>query len=106
MAQLIEVDGKVAVSFGWMTNFDKPERNHLYYVGKAKAEDYKCILGCHVEVSGSSCLAYYEGRYFRCELDNKGEWKQVTDIEPVKKPRKGKDYDWEWSMGKWRKVWI
>lgn len=105
MAQLIDYNGKLAISWGWMTNLDKPEENRVLNVGKVSADKYKDLLGVYVEWVNNMGVAHWNGRRYVFEVEDADEWTKISETRPIKKPRDGKEYTWKWYMGQWRKEW-
>ena len=111
MAQLIEHEGNLAISFGWATNWNEPEENNLLYVlkGRDTAKGWEHILGYFVEFTENTGVVHASGRRYVLQTDD-GTWEKVVIKRPVKKPRKGKKYgqryDWQWRNGRWERVWL
>lgn len=109
MPQLIDYNGKIAVSFGWSANWEQPEEVRLLLVGKAPAERYAHILGHAVEFTGDIGVIHADRRYV-IDTTDKTEWTKIVETRPVKKPRggrrKGLQYDWEWVNGRWVKKFL
>lgn len=111
MAQVIDHEGKLAISFGWQTNWEKPEENNLLIVSKrVKAEEYSFLLGYCVQFIGNTGAISSYGHTYIFQTDDKNEWERVVLTRPVKKPRRGKrqgcPYDWEWVRGRWLRKWL
>ena len=112
MAQLVDHEGKLAISLGWQKNFDKPEENNLLIVAKKlkAGGTYAHILGYFVEFTGNTGVVYAHGRRYVIQTDDEREWERVVLTRPVKMPRRGKRqgcaYSWEWERGRWVRIWL
>lgn len=106
----LDHEGKLAFTFGWHRERDRPVRTRNISVSKARAADWPELLTDHVvriDWAGNAGLVHLLDRR-PVRLDTT-DWETVTEEEPVKKPRRGKrqgqPYDWEWKWGKWIRKW-
>jgi hypothetical protein len=102
---LVEYEGKLAVTLPWTPETDEPvESRDLWVSPKEKWDEeyYKRFTQVRL----------IENNYFRCfnSLTYREEplltpgWMHVHEQRPIKPPgRGGKDWSWEWSMGRWIK---
>lgn len=108
--KLIEHKEKLAATLGWATNWEKPQEEKTTYVSDIPILDARGLAGLEIRnLHGDTGTVQRVGAIRPTHIDM-GNWKAVVDFQPVKKPRKGKRqgmrYDWEWSMGKWERVWV
>jgi len=104
MAQLIDHEGKLAINFGWMANWDKPQEERLMYVARGvPSKHYTSMLGHYVEFLGNTGSCWFQGKRYIFQTDDKSAWDQVIEVRPVKKPRDGKYYTHAWHSGRWEK---
>lgn len=105
MSTIIDYNGKLAVDFGgWMTNWSKPQMDRALVVSNVNASDYPHLMGASVEFEVNIGKVWAPG-FNRPTWIDTTDWEHVTETKPIKKPRKGKDYDWEWFSGRWQKTW-
>jgi hypothetical protein len=105
MDEIIEYDGKIAVDTGWHNDWNKPEQYRIIYLGKADTDTWRSIIGCRVTWNGNVGTVQSYGRVYRIFTEDEHEWTKLIETRPVKKPRRGKNYDWEWEHGAWQKKW-
>ena len=105
MDQIIEHKDKVAIDSGWHDDWNKPEQYRILYIGKANADDWRDLIGSSVTWSGNTGTVRRYDRTYYLRVDDAREWTKFIETRPVKKPRRGKNYDWEWERGAWRKTW-
>lgn len=102
-----EHDGKLAVTMGWSSDWNKPiEQMHLWVHPSEKYIEsyYKEFVDLRV-LEGNRFQAWNtrNGNYSTMDITS---WGQVHLERPIKPPgRGGKDWKWEWYMGKWHKEW-
>ncbi len=110
----IEHDGKLAFTFGWFIDQNRPVRLRHVSVSKAKADNWLYlleppVLDRQISWAGNIGLVHL-GSYHKPVKFDTTDWKRVTEEQPIKKPRRGKRqgqrYDWEWAHGEWRRVWL
>ena len=102
---VIDHEGKLAIQIGggWQTRQDEPVEDKLLSVSDIDAARYRHLMGCRVDFTGHDGVIRpvdYGPTWINTET-----WERVVLERPIKKPRRGKDYDWEWKWGQWRKVW-
>lgn len=104
-----EYQGKLAVVTDWEPHFSKPIEYRLWWPVSVQAINYPQFIGKPATDTGTGSdgvfnvlIGSYDHRSIR--LDNGGKTQPVhKDERPAEKPRKGKNYDWEWQNGKWEK---
>jgi hypothetical protein len=106
MSTIVDHEGKLAVDFGgWQKRQDEPVEDRLLRVSDIPVEGWDRLIGQSVDFFDNNARCYNPatGRtiFFTTE-----KWERVLLERPVKKPRRGKDYDWEWAYGQWRKTWL
>lgn len=110
----INHNGKLAFTSGWFTSQDRPVQYRHISVSKARATDWPHlfdppVLDRQIDWSGNQGVVRFSD-HRRSVLFDTTDWERVTEEQPVKKPRRGKrqgqQYDWEWSSGEWRRVWL
>ena len=102
MATIIDYNGKLAVTFGWATNWDKPQMERTIVVSRAKMEDWKHLRGCRVEFTGNQGRVQCLGATRPTYLDTT-DWERVVEVKPIKKPRDSKNWYYEYHSGRWQK---
>lgn len=106
MDTIIDWEGHIAIDCGWATDWNKPEKYRLVYIGRAKATDYPQLIGRDVQWNGNTGIVYDPNyRRYLLHSDNEEEWtKEVVETKPVPKPRRKKNqrYDYEWRSGRWQ----
>ena len=105
-AKMIDYQGKLALTWGWEANRDRPIEERWLSISDIKSEDYPLVIDQIVSnISSNSftvcCRQTYQ--YLRFDSTN---WNHLTETRPIKKPKPGKnkiygEYDWEWIAGKW-----
>jgi len=104
MARLIDYEGKLAVDHGWLTRQNEPVEDRWLSVSNIEASRYPVVVDRIIEFTGNMGRVYNPNTSQFIYVDTTN-WESVVVERPIKKPRKGKDYDWVWSVGKWRKEW-
>lgn len=110
MTEIINYDGKLAVSIGWERNWTEPQNERRIYVSRISAEERAFLLGRKVTFTGNVGVTHVGMRRFVFQLDDEKEWTPITETKAVKKPRRGKrrgcTYDWKYERGEWRRKWL
>ena len=102
--KVINYEGKFAIDLGgWIAAQKEPVEIRTLEVSNADLEDYAPLEGHPVEFKGNVGVIYHNGFPIVCRCGDKKMWRQVVERRPVKKPRKGRDYDWKWVHGRWEK---
>lgn len=109
MATLVEHNGKLALKMGTFPLRDGPVKQTDYYVSEIPIEQVypKEIIGREVSIRGGNvfevCYADSVGSIRHAFVDTAG-WQPARVEEPIKSPRNGQEYTWEWECFDWRKV--
>ena len=107
---LIEYDGRLAFTFGWQDNWADPKQTRTIHVSGGKVRDWQHVLDLNIPDSsiswtGSVGVVRHYALPRPVVLDVTG-WMKILEERPVKKPRRGKGYDWRWLDGRWQKEYI
>lgn len=110
MATIIDYQGKLAVTFGWIANWEKPIEEKVIHISKIRASEYPLIIGQKVSNWTGNCGLVYSREYYKPYTFDTTDWKTIHESRPAKKPRRGKKhglrYDWHWEHGKWYREWV
>lgn len=101
---IIDHDGQLAIDSGWTPDWNKPEEYRILYIGRARADDWRDLIGAPVTYTGNTGTVRSGGRPYRLQTDDAREWTREVQTRPIPKPRKGKRYDWQYGSGHWYKV--
>ena len=113
-SDVIDHDGKVAVTHGWEICNDTPEEVRYVTRSDIPADLYADLLGHQIHVwSVNRAVIIKNMRRYILDTET---WDRVIDRRPIKKPRAGKQqgsrYDWQWepnyvgNTGRWVQFWI
>lgn len=110
MAQVIDHNGKLTVTFGWWPNKDEPVEERTIHVSPINASEFPLLIGRKVEDWRGNVGWVWEPQFSRKYSFDTTDWRTVHESRPVKKPRRGRQqgltYDWEWLNGRWVKKWV
>lgn len=110
----LDHEGKLAFTFGWYTEQDRPVRARSISVSKARASDWPHLLeppvmDRQIDWAGNIGVVHFGG-FQRVVRFDTTDWERIVEEVPEKKPRRGKcqgqAYDWEWVRGKWVRKWL
>ena len=110
----IDYNSKLAWTAGWWTESSRPARTRNLSVSDIRASEWTQLidpplLAHQVNWTGNVGIIHLGGYNKPLQVDT-SDWERMTEEEPVKKPRRGKRqgqaYDWQWSNGKWARVWV
>jgi len=94
-------EGYLAVASQFASNWDEPVKSRIIHISPIPITGYKQLIGASVEFADDRIgIVQCSGR--PVVLDTEG-WQCVVEERPVRKPRKGRDYDWKWIRGRWEK---
>lgn len=103
IVKIQDYNGKLTINWGKTQNWSLPQIETDLTVFNVKSSDYPHLLGKEFmcQVDGDNVVLFVDGRHLFIDATSE----KVQLIEPLKKPRKSKNYDWEYSMGQWVKKW-
>lgn len=103
IVKVIDYEGKLTIDWGKIQSWIAPQIDRELTVFNVKSENYPVFLNKELlcQVDGDNVVLYHEGRPWYMDAPSE----KITLSEPLKKPRKGKGYDWEYKMGQWVKTW-
>jgi len=113
-SDVIDHDGKLAVTHGWEIGSDTPEEIRYVTRSDIPVDYYTDLLGHQIHAwSGNRAVIYKNDRRYVIDTS---DWDQIEERRPIKKPRAGKRqgsrYDWRWEpmyvglTGRWVQYWI
>lgn len=107
MAEVINYEGKFAVEIhNWMNSWEKPEQVRWIEVSTLSFENHAHLEGLRVEFTGDRGVCYYNSRPITMDCGNPKVWHRELLTRPVRKPRCGRDYDYNWRNGRWERYWV
>jgi len=95
-------EGYLAVSLPFEANWDKPVESKVIHVSRVPIAGYEQLIGASVEFTGDVGIVQRPGKSIALDTE---DWQCIVEERPVRKPRKGRDYDWRWRYGRWEKDW-
>ncbi len=103
--RVCDYKGKLAITLPAAPDWNEPFMVKPYHVSNIPVSQYRELLDCPVRnLRGNvGTVAPIGGRPKR--LDTSG-WKRIEEKKRVRKPPKGRDYDYVWERGEWRKEWV
>jgi len=104
MWKVYDHEGYLAVALPFAPNWDKPVESRMICVSRVPIGRYARLIGDPVEFTGNTGVVQHPGLRRRVVLET-GDWTKVVEEKPIKKPRKGRGYDWKWRYGRWEKDW-
>lgn len=108
--RLVEYNEKLAATLGWATNWEKPQLERTVYVSDIAIKHAQRLMGLEIRnLHLNQGTVQPVGAHLATHIDM-GNWTKTLEVQPVKKPRRGKRqgmrYDWEWALGAWQRVWV
>ncbi len=102
MAAIVDYNGLLALDLGWTTNWAEPQRERDLWVSDIKSSEWPGVVNQTVRIP---CRSVYDRNSQTWVSVNTEGWKYQQDVEPVKKPPRRGNYDYEWSGGRWVRIW-
>lgn len=104
MYTAIDHEGKLAVASLWSSNWTEPFDERILWVSNIDADQYPALIDVSTDdVSGNTLLFHIPD--LKPHRVNVSNWERIVLRKSVKKPRRGKNYDWVWQSGRWEKRW-
>jgi hypothetical protein len=102
---LVNYNGKLAVTFGWSPDYDQPiERRDLWVSPKESWDEHYYSQYTQVRLGANGVFWCYSTLTCTEKPLHTQFWKHVQETREVKMPsRGGKNWKWVWRSGRWVK---
>jgi len=96
-------EGYLAVALPFTPNWDEPVESKVIHVSQVPIAGYEQLIGASVEFADDRIgIVQCPGKSIVLDTE---DWQCIVEERPVRKPRKGRGYDWKWIRGRWEKDW-
>jgi hypothetical protein len=99
--------GRIAVTFGWLADSEKPVEQKDLWVTRLPWENFFHGRDESIDARylGDNVFAYDDRLSgYRC-INTEGS-EHITETRQIKPPRRNSKYVWEWKSGKWVKKFL
>lgn len=105
MFHIIEYNGRLGITLGWQANWNESvEERHITLLPRYFTPDtHPHWVGATSGRVEHNSIHFHDKHFNTFWVDTDG-MEGITEKRPVKKPRDGKYYTWEWMSGKWYKT--